>query len=85
MGTRAVRRGRPLPGLKQAREDAFLSQMELSRRSGVGQPTIWELEAGDRGRGAYPQTIRKLAKGLGVEPGVLVKTPDAEKRELVTS
>lgn len=79
MSSRATRRGRQLPGLKAAREGKFLSQMELARRSGIGQPTIWELESEDRTRGAYPVTIRKLAEALGVEPGVLVKAPDQEK------
>ncbi len=81
MRRKSARAGRPLPGLRAAREAAFLSQMELSRRSGIGQPTIWALEAGERG--AYPQTIRRLAAGLGVEPEVLVKEPDRET-ELMT-
>ncbi len=79
MGTRAARRGRQLPGLKAVREEKFLSQKELSRRSGVTQASIWELESGSSTRGAYPVTIRKLAEALEVEPGVLVKEPDREK------
>jgi transcriptional regulator with XRE-family HTH domain len=79
MGTRAARRSRQLPGLRAAREERFVTQAELARKAGVTQATVWDLESGDSGRGAYTTTIRKLAKALGVEPGVLVKAPDREK------
>jgi len=79
MRAKKRRTGRPMPGLKAARERAFLSQDELSRRSGVGQATIWDLEAGPDGRGAYFQTIRKLAAALDVDPEVLVTEPDREE------
>jgi transcriptional regulator with XRE-family HTH domain len=56
--------------LRELRERASFSQMELSERSGVSRATIADLELGKRG--AQPKTRRKLAKGLGVEPWELV-------------
>jgi transcriptional regulator with XRE-family HTH domain len=46
-----------------------LSQEQLAERSGVARDTISKLETGRRK--AYPTTIRKLAAGLEVEPGLL--------------
>lgn len=83
MRGKAPYKGRQLPGLRQARENAFLSQTDLAKKAGLTQSTIWSLEAGDTGRGAYPATIRKLAKALDVHPTALVKEPNTEK-ELVT-
>ncbi len=56
--------------LRELRERASFSQMELSQRSGVSRATIADLELGKRG--ARPKTRRKLAKALGVEPWELV-------------
>ena len=56
--------------LRELREWASLSQMELAERSGVSRATIADLELGKRG--ARPKTRRKLAKALGVEPWELV-------------
>jgi transcriptional regulator with XRE-family HTH domain len=56
--------------LRELRERASFSQMELSERSGVSRATIADLELGKRG--ARPRTRRKLAKALGVEPWELV-------------
>jgi transcriptional regulator with XRE-family HTH domain len=44
---------------------------DLAERSGVHRNTISKLENG-RG-GAYPETIRKLAKALDVEPTDLLE------------
>jgi transcriptional regulator with XRE-family HTH domain len=62
--------------LRELRERASFSQMELSERSGVSRATIADLELGKRG--ARPKTRRKLAKALGVEPWELVE--DAQGR-----
>jgi transcriptional regulator with XRE-family HTH domain len=62
--------------LRELRERAAFSQMELSERSGVSRATIADLELGKRG--ARPKTRRKLAKALGVEPWELVG--DAQRR-----
>lgn len=52
--------------LKELRERAALSQMDLAARSGVSRATIADLEAGKRP--ARPSTRRKLAEALGIEP-----------------
>jgi transcriptional regulator with XRE-family HTH domain len=56
--------------LRELRERASFSQMELSERSGVSRATIADLELGKRG--AQPKTRRKLAEALGVGPWELV-------------
>ena len=56
--------------LRELRERASFSQMELSKISGVSRATIADLELGKRG--ARPRTRRRLAKALGVEPWELV-------------
>ena len=60
-----------LPGLRQARQKSGFTQRELGKLAGVGKGTVLELEAGRRG--AYPQTIRRLAKALGTEISNLVE------------
>ena len=68
-----------LPHLRDLRQRAVLSQEQLAERSGVARDTISKLETGRRK--AYPTTIRKLAAGLEVEPGLLfggVEYRDAE-------
>ena len=57
--------------LRELRERASFSQMELSELSGVSRATIAELELGKRG--AQPRTRRNLAAALGVEPWELVE------------
>jgi transcriptional regulator with XRE-family HTH domain len=59
-----------LPHLRSFRRRAVMSQEDLAERSGVARDTISKLETGQRG--AYPSTIRKLAAGLDVEPGMLL-------------
>ena len=49
------------------------NQNELSRRSGVPQPTIWRLEAGTSG--GQLRILEKLAAALGVDPGYLLSQP----------
>ena len=57
--------------LKRLREDRVLSQRELARTAGVTHATVWRLENGfDMAR---PETVRKLAGVLGVEPRELVR------------
>ena len=58
-----------LPHLRGLRQRAVLSQEQLAERSGVARDTISKLETGRRR--AYPTTIRKLAAGLEVKPGLL--------------
>lgn len=57
--------------LKRLREDLVLSQRELARTAGVTHATVWRLENGfDMAR---PETVRKLAGVLSVEPKELVR------------
>ncbi len=63
-------RGIPLPGLRPARHRLGLTQRELAARAGMGQGTVCKLET--LSRGAYPQTLQKLALALGVSPVDLV-------------
>ncbi len=65
--------------LRELRERASFSQMELSERSGVSRATIAELELGKRG--AQPRTRRKLAAALGVEPWELVEDVQGDNRD----
>jgi transcriptional regulator with XRE-family HTH domain len=59
-----------LPGLRQARQRSGLTQRELGELAGIGKNTIWELEVGRRG--AYPRTVRRLAKALETKVADLV-------------
>ena len=59
-------RSTPLPNLAQHRRRRGLTQRQLGRLAGVAHTTVQRLES--LGRGAYPQTLRKLAIALKVEP-----------------
>jgi transcriptional regulator with XRE-family HTH domain len=63
-------RSTPLPGLAMHRRRRGLTQRQLGELAGVAHSTVQRLES--LGRGAYPQTLRKLAAALGVEPADLV-------------
>ena len=52
--------------LREERKRSRLTQEELSRISGVGRVTIARLETGVSK--ARPETTRKLARALKVEP-----------------
>jgi DNA-binding XRE family transcriptional regulator len=60
-----------LPGLRQARQRAGVTQRELARIAGASKNTITELEVGRRG--AYPRTVRRLAEALGTKVADLMK------------
>ena len=55
-----------LPGLRSARLAQDVSQSELTRRSGVAQSTISQLEWCDNA--AQKATLLKLSTALGVDP-----------------
>jgi transcriptional regulator with XRE-family HTH domain len=57
--------------LKALREERVLSQRELARMANLAHGTVWRPENGFSD--VHPQTIRKLAGVLGVEPRELVK------------
>jgi transcriptional regulator with XRE-family HTH domain len=55
-----------LPSLAEHRRRRGLTQRQLGELAGVAHTTVQRLEA--LKRGAYPQTLRKLAIALRVEP-----------------
>jgi transcriptional regulator with XRE-family HTH domain len=59
-------RSTPLPGLAALRRRRGLTQRQLGELAGVAHTTVQRLES--LKRGAYPQTLRKLAIALRVEP-----------------
>jgi len=59
-------RSTPLTALATHRRRRGLTQRQLGEIAGVAHTTVQQLES--LNRGAYPQTLRKLATALGVEP-----------------
>jgi transcriptional regulator with XRE-family HTH domain len=59
-------RSTPLPALGAHRRRGGLTQRQLGELAGVAHTTVQQLES--LRRGAYPQTLRKLALALSVEP-----------------
>ena len=59
-------RSTPLPALAEHRRKRGLTQRQLGELAGVAHTTVQRLET--LSRGAYPQTLRKLAIALRVEP-----------------
>ena len=57
--------------LRRIRKERLLTQVELSKMTGMAQDSISSLETGKRE--AHPGTIKKLAEALGVEPRKLLK------------
>jgi transcriptional regulator with XRE-family HTH domain len=55
-----------LPGLATHRRRRGLTQRQLGELAGVAHTTVQQLES--LRRGAYPQSVRKLALALRVEP-----------------
>jgi transcriptional regulator with XRE-family HTH domain len=60
--------------LRRLRKQRVMLIADLARESGVHRNIISKLESGKGG--AYPETIRKLAKALGVESRELVKVEE---------
>jgi transcriptional regulator with XRE-family HTH domain len=63
-------RSTPLPGLTSHRRRQGLTQRQLGELAGVAHTTVQRLES--LSRGAYPQTLRKLASALGIAPEELL-------------
>jgi transcriptional regulator with XRE-family HTH domain len=63
-------RSTPLPGLATHRRQRGLTQRQLGELAGVAHTTVQQLES--LKRGAYPQTLQKLATALKVEPKDLI-------------
>ena len=59
-------RSTPLTALAEHRRRRGLTQRQLGELAGVAHTTVQRLES--LSRGAYPQTMQKLALALRVEP-----------------
>jgi transcriptional regulator with XRE-family HTH domain len=72
-------RSTPLPALATHRRRRGLTQRQLGELAGVAHTTVQQLES--LSRGAYPQTMQKLATALGVAPAELLhaeRVPNAK-------
>ena len=69
-GQREEGRSTPLPALAGHRRRRGLTQRQLGELAGVAHTTVQKLES--LKRGAYPQTMQKLATALGVVPDELL-------------
>jgi transcriptional regulator with XRE-family HTH domain len=67
----------PLPALAEHRRKKGLTQRQLGELAGVAHTTVQRLESLDRG--AYPQTMRKLATALGVVPEELLQGESSQQ------
>jgi putative transcriptional regulator len=65
--------------LREAREAAGLTQVELAERVGVRQATISDIETGKSSRIDLP-VLDRLCDALGVEPGDLLEREKPTKR-----
>jgi transcriptional regulator with XRE-family HTH domain len=63
-------RSTPLPALAAHRRRRGLTQRQLGELAGLAHTTVQQLESFRRG--AYPQTMQKLASALGVAPEELL-------------
>ena len=63
-------RSTSLPGLAAQRQRRGLTQRQFGELAGVAHTTVQNLKS--LSRGAYPQTLRKLASALGVAPEELL-------------
>jgi transcriptional regulator with XRE-family HTH domain len=70
-------RSAPLPGLAAHRRRRGLTQRELGELAGVAHTTVQRLES--LSRGAYPQTLRKLATALAVAPEELLRGESTQR------
>jgi transcriptional regulator with XRE-family HTH domain len=63
-------RSTPLPSLATHRRRRGLTQRQLAELASVAHTTVQQLES--LRRGAYPQTMQKLAAALGIAPEELL-------------
>ena len=66
-----------LPGLAAHRRRRGLTQRQLGELAGVAHTTVQRLES--LSRGAYPQTMQKLAIALGVAPEELLRGESSQQ------
>jgi transcriptional regulator with XRE-family HTH domain len=67
-----------LTRLRELRQRAFLTQVELGEKAGISEATINRLEQGKHD--ARISTVRKLAEVLGVSPSELVGQESADTK-----
>ena len=67
----------PLPALATHRRRRGLTQRQLGKLAGVAHTTVQQLES--LSRGAYPQTMQKLAIALGVAPEELLRGESSQQ------
>ena len=67
----------PLSALAAYRRRRGLTQRQLGELAGVAHTTVQQLES--LSRGAYPQTMQKLATALGVAPEELLHEESAQR------
>ena len=72
-----ISRSTPLPALAAHLRRRGLTQRQLGEISSVAHTTAQQLES--LSRGAYPQTLRKLATALGVAPEELLQGESAQR------
>jgi transcriptional regulator with XRE-family HTH domain len=70
-------RSTPLPALAEHRRRRGLTQRQLGELAGVAHTTVQKLES--LRRGAYPQTLRKLATALEVAPEELLNGESTQR------
>jgi transcriptional regulator with XRE-family HTH domain len=70
-------RSTPLAALAAHRRRRGLTQRQLGELAGVAHTTVQRLESLQRG--AYPQTLRKIASALGVAPEELLHAESAQR------
>jgi transcriptional regulator with XRE-family HTH domain len=63
--------------LREARDEALLSQEELAEKAGVSVANIYRLEGGEEPKGVYPRTLRRLGKALDIAPRSLCENSEA--------
>jgi transcriptional regulator with XRE-family HTH domain len=70
-------RSTPLSGLATHRRRRGLTQRQLGELAGVAHTTVQQLKS--LSRGAYPQTMQKLATALGVSPEELLHGESSQR------
>jgi transcriptional regulator with XRE-family HTH domain len=70
-------RSTPLPGLAAHRRRRGLTQRQLGELASVAHTTVQRLES--LSRGAYPQSMRKLASALGIAPEELLHRESTQR------
>lgn len=60
-----------VPGLRRARQQQALSQLDLAVKAGINRSTVVSAERGQTH--PRPSTIRRLAEALGVEVRTLLR------------